>query len=64
MTNKILLGLIAAGLWANAIAIVVMPARADSDSSLRNIDHDIHAIYAGTCKNAKLCGTTPGAPIQ
>ena len=54
MVNKLLLALIAAGLWANVLTKA--PARADmSDSYLSGIAHDIHSIYSGSCSNSKLC---------
>jgi hypothetical protein len=55
MTSKILLGVIAAGLWANAFAGFIKPAAAASETYLAEIAHDIHAIFLGVCDNPKLC---------
>jgi hypothetical protein len=54
VTNKVILVIIAAALWANVFVKTSQPARADSDSLLI-IEHDIHAVYNGTCLNSKLC---------
>jgi len=56
---KILLGLIAAGLWANAILPVlkIIPAQAQSaDHYLQRIDSNISLLVNGVCVNRKLCG--------
>lgn len=64
MTNKLLLALIAAGLWANAFASMTKPAKADveANSYLSEIANDIHHIKSdinglayGICTNLKLC---------
>jgi hypothetical protein len=55
MSNKILLAIIALGLWANAFATMSNPARADSDHYLSDISRDIHGIWNGSCLNHKLC---------
>ena len=59
-SSKILLGIIAAGLWANAtIAVLkITPARADAESYmsyLSSIESNIGRIARGTCLNNKLC---------
>jgi hypothetical protein len=56
-TTKVLLGLIAAGLWANAMMPLAKPtlAYADADSCLARIDANISALVSGNCINAKLC---------
>lgn len=54
MTNKILLALIAFGLWANALGDWVRPAKADAESSLSAIAHDVHAM-ATACRHMKIC---------
>ena len=65
-TTKILLALIATGLWANTIATLSQPKVASAqdatltsiDSHLARIDHDVHNladIEDGTCRNSKIC---------
>jgi hypothetical protein len=62
-TSKIILALIAAGLWANAIAAMVQPAQAQADwmgrmtIQIQSIAHDLSALVKGgiDCKNQKLC---------
>ena len=55
-TTKILLGLIALGLWANLAIPQIRPAHArETDSLLRMIDLNIGSIAFGTCVNRKLC---------
>jgi hypothetical protein len=53
--TKILLGLIAAGLWANVAALIfkTVPAYADSDTYLSSIDTHIGRLARGS--NSKLC---------
>jgi hypothetical protein len=59
-STRLLLGLIALGLWANVFAPLfrASPVHAqDADSiaqSLKNIEHDVHSIYNGTCLS-KIC---------
>jgi hypothetical protein len=62
MNNKVLVALIAGGLWANFVLNVIRPAKADSDFILNNINSrlgdirdDINSISVGTCTNPKLC---------
>lgn len=64
-TAKILLAVIAAGLWANAVAPMITPqAQAQSrelaalnamERSLHNISELTEAIAWGRCRNSKLC---------
>lgn len=66
-TTKIILALIAGGLWANAIGINVNMNKAyarycgyDDDqckanAALIEIQDDIHKIANGMCLNGKLC---------
>jgi hypothetical protein len=56
-TTKILLAIVAIGLWVNALAPFTRPALADVDYSaqLQSIYHDLHNIYNGTCTNGKIC---------
>jgi hypothetical protein len=54
MTNKLLLALIAFGLWANALGDWILPAKADAESSLSAIAHDVHAM-ATACRHMKIC---------
>ena len=49
MANKMILIAIAAGLWANVLVSFTQPARADAESFLQAIQHDIHSIYSGNC---------------
>jgi hypothetical protein len=64
-TTKLLLAIIALGLWAN-LAVPLLksqPAQAqDVSSSIRNIEHslenieqDMRAIASGSCLNSRLC---------
>jgi len=57
ITTKILLGLIALGLFANAANFAVRPVLADEDYTitLNSIQHDLHNIALGTCPNKKAC---------
>jgi hypothetical protein len=45
-TTKVLLLLIALGLWFNTLASVVRPIviKADTDSTLQDIAHDVHNL--------------------
>ncbi len=57
-TIKLLLALIAAGLWANALVPVFKPTPAlaqQSENYLRNIDQNITNLVFGRCLNRKLC---------
>lgn len=65
-TTKILLAIIALGLWANAMSLFIRPNRviaqdnvfSSIDSHLSRIDHDVHNladIEDGTCRNSKIC---------
>ena len=70
-TTKILFGLIALGLFANAAYLVVRPVLADNDyssqldnfsnqldnsiSKLANIKDVVVSIGLGTCANNKIC---------
>ncbi len=64
--TKAALVLIAAGLWANAIATIVRPAQAASEQTvwlgrmaleLQSMSHDFHDLVMGSpdCKNPNLC---------
>jgi hypothetical protein len=55
--SKILLAIVAAGLWANVTISVLKstPAHADAESYLSSIDSNIGRIARGTCSNSKLC---------
>lgn len=65
LSTKILLGLIAAGLWANAIGSYVRPAHAQVDETLvMQIQTDVSQIAAAVralvrggagCRNMKIC---------
>jgi hypothetical protein len=57
-TTKLLLGMIALGLWANVAAplISAQPAQAqDAAYYLRSIDFHIQALANGVCVNSRLC---------
>jgi len=58
-TGKILLALIALGLWANLGASVLRPAAAvaqiDELSRIRSDVSDLTRIGRGTCANSKIC---------
>lgn len=61
-TTKVLLLLIALGLWVNALAPMFRPAPVaaahpdfeDMERVVKDIAHDVHSIYNGTCLN-KMC---------
>lgn len=50
--TKIILGLIAAGLWANIAAPIFRSTPALADQ----LEMYVAAIYNGTCVNHKICG--------
>ena len=56
-TTKVLLALIALGLWANAAVSTIRPAFAQSDysSELYSIMSDLGRIHRGSCSNDKIC---------
>jgi len=63
-TSKILLSLIALGLWANLALYVVHPLPAIAQfqrqprsqaQALEDIIHDLGAIAGGGCSNPKIC---------
>jgi hypothetical protein len=56
-TSKIILLLIAAGLWANVLVSQVRVANAQEDYSdvLGSIASDVSGIASGTCTNSKIC---------
>lgn len=56
--TKILLALIAFGLWANALVPVLKPLPAhasDTERLLSRIDDNINDIARGYCSNKQLC---------
>lgn len=53
-TTKILLAIIAAGLWLNAATVLIRPALAQ-DPSITNLARDFHTVVQGQCPNQKLC---------
>jgi hypothetical protein len=56
--TKILLALIALGLWANVLGPVLKPLPAyasDTDRLLSRIDDSLNDIARGYCSNKKLC---------
>ena len=56
-TTKVLLLMIALGLWLNALSplLYVKKVSADSDSALQSIASDISKISGGLCLNNKIC---------
>jgi hypothetical protein len=58
-TSKILLAVIALGIWANAILIVLTPSSSVAQmaqmAQLGPISSYLAAIYKGTCPNHKIC---------
>jgi hypothetical protein len=56
-TTKILLLLIAVGLWANVLIAQIRVAKADEDYSgfLTSIDRSLLSISGGICRNDKIC---------
>lgn len=58
MTNKLLLALIALGLWANVASNLVRPAHAQVvESYLSDIAREFRTLVGGTagCRNKKIC---------
>ncbi len=64
MTNKILLALIGAGLWANVVSTWIRPASGNEVDNIfeqaqwATMLDDIQAIATGTgqaCQNPKIC---------
>lgn len=53
-TTKILLAILAAGLWLNAATVLIRPAMAQ-DPSITNLARDFHTVVQGQCPNQKLC---------
>jgi len=65
-STKVILALIAGGLWVNAIGSLARPARAEGDTDIwlgriapevASIASDLHSLATGgpTCSNEKLC---------
>ena len=60
-TTKIILVVIAAGLWVNAAGNVIRPAQAQNDQSsfianeVTLIATEVIAIANGSCRNGKIC---------
>jgi hypothetical protein len=56
-TVKVLLALIAAGLWANALMPLVKPtpAYAQFGDPMLNVADSLQSIARGVCRNQKLC---------
>jgi hypothetical protein len=60
-TTKVLLALIALGLWLNVVAPLFHPVRVAAEDKekmeqdLHDIAHDVHALYSGVCLNSKIC---------
>ena len=56
-TTKMLLFMIALGLWLNALGLIfqVKKVSADTDTTLQSIAEDINKISKGLCLNRTLC---------
>lgn len=59
-TTKILLGIIALGLWANAIVPLYQPVTAIAQGTglervVQTIASDLDSIERGRCRNSKIC---------
>ena len=60
-TAKLLLALIALGLWANAIVPLLRPFPShaqdinDIYEKVKSIESDVGRIQRGTCTNGKIC---------
>jgi hypothetical protein len=60
-TTKILLTVIALGLWANVAVPFIKPVRAkaadvdDIERLVKSMESDLGRIQRGTCLNSKLC---------
>jgi len=56
-TTKMLLFMIALGLWLNALGLIfqVKKVSADTDTTLQSIAEDINKISEGLCLNRTLC---------
>jgi hypothetical protein len=57
-TTKVLLALIAAGLWANALMPLVKPTPAHAKifgDPIVSIAETLESIAGGACRNQKLC---------
>ena len=57
-TSKILLAVIALGLWANVMMPLLKPARAEAQDAdpLKKISDNLGLITFGICPNIKICG--------
>lgn len=54
-TTKVLLALIAIGLFANVASTAIHPAFAQVDSYLSTIASRLGSIQNGNCNNSKIC---------
>ena len=55
-TTKLLLAVVALGIWVNAALLFAPPGTAVADEGwLRQIDTSLSRIADGTCKNDKIC---------
>ena len=62
-TTKILLAMIALGIWANLVAsyelrkglFFIQSYVSSIDSSVSSIDSNVGWIARGTCRNSKIC---------
>jgi hypothetical protein len=65
--TKLLLAIIALGLWANLAALLFQPiaALAQKDDTamilgtVSSIENELEQIQTGSCPNAKICSPTP-----
>lgn len=54
-TTKIILVILAAGLWINAATALIRPAMAQADPQFYNLVRVITQVADGQCQNRKLC---------
>ena len=56
-TTKLLLALVAAGLWANVAALTLQPAVAEEQAIKQDstVEQYVKGMYFGQCPNKKIC---------
>lgn len=53
--TKIILAILAAGIWLNAATALIRPAMAQDNPTLDRLQRDFRSLVEGTCSNHKLC---------
>lgn len=53
--TKIILAILAAGIWLNAATALIRPALAQENPSLTLLQRDFRMLIQGGCANQKLC---------